>query len=261
MLPNILDVAQEYELTFHPKHFGKKETLAKCPFCKEDSKPDKRKKFYLSLNTEDQVYKCWFCRESGGVLHFEAKLSGKSFNKVKEKHFGKSKKPLHPAFRLDPYQLDQIGWRDYKRKNFKEFQQKREEVIQDWKQYARDELAKNFALFMCIAHLENQEKRKLGLLTWFIQRCWDSLIPNMYESIQDEFLKPENARKSWARKGTNMARTAWRVSVKTLDIDMYNLFMNVIFVDYLIKMSKKKDTFYKERVIIKDFNLVHYIKL
>jgi len=240
MLPNILDIAQEHSLTFHPKHFGKKETLAKCPFCKEDSKPHKRKDYYLSLNTKDQVYKCWYCLASGGVLQFESKLSGKSFHEVKEKHFGKEKKPLHPAFRLDPYQLDEIGWREYKRENFKGFQQQRHTVIRDWKQYVHDELAKNFALFICLAHLEKQAKPQPERLRWFIQKCWDSLIPNMYEKIQEEFMKSRRERKSWAKKGTEIARISWKVSIKTLDANLDNLFINILFIDLFMKMDKKK---------------------
>src|SRR5699024_8033770 len=205
MLTNILNVAQQYDLTFHPKHYGKKETLAKCPFCQEDAQPAKRKKYYLSLNTEDNVFKCWFCSESGGVLHFEAKLIGKPYNEVKEKYFGKRIKPLHPAYNLNPFQLDQIGWKTYKRDNFKAFQIKREAVIRDWSIYEHDELARYFAMFMCIAHLENQDKRRFELVSWFIKKCWDLPIPDMYFSIQDEFLKEDSERKPCARNGTDIA--------------------------------------------------------
>ena len=87
MLPEILRVAEEYGLTFNPRYHGKKETLCKCTFCEEDAKPGKGNKFYLSLNTQDQVYKCWYCGVSGGVLDFEAKLSGLPYNEVREKYF------------------------------------------------------------------------------------------------------------------------------------------------------------------------------
>ncbi|OZU89047.1 hypothetical protein CIL03_08500 [Virgibacillus indicus] len=237
MLPNILDVALAYDLQFNPKTYGKKESLAKCPFCKEDS--NKRKKFYLSLNIDYQLYKCWYCAESGGVLDFEAKLSGRSFTEVKQKYFGKCQTPIHPAFGLDPYQLEKIGWKEYKRKSFKEFQEKKDEVFQDWENYVKKELVRNYALFMCIAHLENQLERRKELLIWFIKRCWDSTVPNMYEMIQDEFLKPEYARKEWAIEGMEIGRAAWKACIKTMDFEIENLLVYVIFADYFYRENKK----------------------
>lgn len=56
----------------------------KCPFCREDAKLGKEKKFYLSLNTVDQVFKCWFCKESGGVFRLIALLEGAPEGKVIE---------------------------------------------------------------------------------------------------------------------------------------------------------------------------------
>ena len=43
MLPNILDITNEQGLTFQPRSLGKKQTLAKCPFCHDDGQPRKRK--------------------------------------------------------------------------------------------------------------------------------------------------------------------------------------------------------------------------
>lgn len=242
MLPNILDVAQEYNITFNSNTYGKKETLAKCPFCKEDTKPEKRKTYYLSLNTIDQVYKCWFCGEAGGVLQFEAKLSNLSFIEVREKYFGTKKKDLHPAFKLTPDQLNEIGWLSLKQKDFKGFQKRREEVLRDWKSYVYHELAKHFALFMCIAHLENQEDKRKESHVWFIRKCRKHPIPKMYELIQNEYLKPEHQRQKWAKRGTDIARMAWKTSVKTNDIHLDDLFVNVLFIDYFLRKQIKKDT-------------------
>lgn len=99
MLPNILDVAAEHGLTFQPRSYGKKQTLAKCPFCLEDDQPRKRKKYYLSLNTHEQVFKCWYCGESGGVFRFMALLEGVSENEVIDRYRKKSGSTYqrHPA--------------------------------------------------------------------------------------------------------------------------------------------------------------------
>jgi len=242
MLPNILDVAHEHNLIFDSKSYGKKETLAKCPFCKEDSKPEKKKVYHLSLNTKDQVYKCWFCGEAGGVLRFEAKLSNIPFAKVREKYFGKKKKNLHPAYKLTPEQLDEIGWLSFKQKDFKGFQQKREQVLKDWKSYVYHELAKHFALFMCMAHLENQKQKQKESLAWFIQKCRKKPIPKMYELIHNEYLKPAHERRNWAKRGTEIARIAWKTSIKTLDIHLDDLYVNVLFIDYFMRNQIKKDT-------------------
>lgn len=238
LLPGILDVAQQYDLTFRAKSYGKKETLCKCPFCHEDA--NKPKKHYLSLNTDDNVYKCWYCKESGGVLDFEAKLSGKPYNAVKEQYFGQAKQTLHPAYKLNPYQLKRIGWQDYKRKSFNGFLQKREEVIKDWKQYVHDELMTHYALFLCIAHLENQDERRQELMTWFIRKCWDSPIPAMYDQIQDEFLKRHEDLADWAVEGTELGRSAWRVCLKTMDLDLDALFLNILFLKFLAQIDDKK---------------------
>ncbi|GAB3051558.1 hypothetical protein [Virgibacillus ainsalahensis] len=252
MLPCILDVAQKYEVHFQAKSYGKKETLCKCPFCREDA--SKPKKHYLSLNTEDNVYKCWYCRQSGGVLDFEVKLSGKTYAEVKQQYFGKQKTRLHPAYQLDPYQLERIGWKKYKRMSFKGFQQKREQIIKDWKQYVHDELVTHYAMFLCIAHLENQVQRQQELLTWFIQKCWDSPIPNMYGRVQNEFLKRCMDGKGWAKEGTALGRSAWRVCLKSLDIDLDTLFLNILFLQHVAKIENKKRHLPKEEDVIGKVN-------
>lgn len=242
MLPNILDIAHNHNLIFDAKNYGKRETLAKCPFCKEDSRPEKKKVYYLSLNTSDQVYKCWYCGEAGGVLQFEAKLSDLPFAEVREKYFGVKKKNLHPAFKLTPEQLDEIGWLTFKQKDFKGFQKNREQVLRDWKSYVYRELAKHFALFMCIAHLENQEEKRKDSHVWFIRKCRKKPIPKMYECIHKEYLKPEHERQKWAIRGMEIARIAWKTSVKTNDIHLDDLFVNVLFIYYFLQKQIKKDT-------------------
>ncbi|TMN20905.1 hypothetical protein [Lentibacillus cibarius] len=239
MLPNILDVAQKYDLQFQSKSFGKKESLAKCPFCKEDA--GKRRKFYLSLNTEEQLYKCWYCKKAGGVLDFEVQLSGKPYQEIKQNYFGTCRQSLHPAYRLTPYQLERIGWKEYKRNDFRQFQMHKRQILNDWKQYTHEKLALHYAIFLCIAHLENQQKRQQELLVWLIYKCWHATIPNMYNRIQDEYLKgQEQGPKKWAVEGTILGRLAWGTCLETIDFDMDTLFVNIVFLQYLRKTEHKK---------------------
>ncbi|QKY69415.1 hypothetical protein [Lentibacillus sp. CBA3610] len=174
------------------------------------------------------------------MLDFEVKLSGKSFNAVKEQYFGKVRKSLHPAYQLNPYQLKCIGWQNYKRISFNGFLQKREHVLKDWKQFVHDELVTHYALFLCIAHLENQNERQKELMTWFIRKCWTSPIPAMYDQVQNAFLGRYEDLKDWAAEGTELGRSAWRVCLKTMDIDLDSLFLNILFLKALTKIDDKK---------------------
>ncbi|WP_193065038.1 CHC2 zinc finger domain-containing protein [Oceanobacillus oncorhynchi] len=232
MLPNILDVAQTYAIEINPKSYGKKETLAKCPFCNEDSRPEKRNKFYLSLNTNKQVYRCFYCGDKGGVLQFEAKLSNTSFDDIRQKYFGQKRKSLHPAYRLNPEQLSQIGWQEYKRRDINGFREQKNEVEKDWKQYVYDELVKYFALYICVKHLDD-----IQALEWFKQKCKGIPIQKLYERILNQYRKKEEERNVWAIEGTKIARIAWTVSIK-IDQDFNNLFVNVLIADYLYKKEK-----------------------
>lgn len=236
MLPNILDIAQQYELDFDPKNYAKKETLTKCPFCKADH--SKEKTYYLSLNTKDQVYKCWYCGESGGVIKFEAKVSGENFTSVREKYFGK-KKNLHPAFKLNPNQLEEIGWLSIKQRDFKGFQKNPEKILSGWKDYVYHEHSKFFALFMCMAQLENKKQKQKESLKWFMGKCNEKPIPNLYNCICKEYNKSVNKRQRWANRGITIARIAWKTSIKTLDINLDDLYVNVLFIDYFVKSAEE----------------------
>lgn len=107
MFPDILSVANEHNIVVNERTRNHKEVLCKCPFCFEDTKPAKKRRFYLSLNTQDQVFKCWFCGESGGVLRFISLLEGVSEEKVRARY--RKRKIAHRAERLTRHQLAFIG--------------------------------------------------------------------------------------------------------------------------------------------------------
>lgn len=146
MLPNILDIAVKHHLTFETRSYGKKQTLAKCPFCREDAQPHKAKKYYLSLNTEEQLFRCWYCNESGGVFRFMALLEGESEQTVTARYRAKTpKRPLHPAEKLTGSQCRFMGmdarpdW--YEIRSFREdyYKQLLDLVWKAWRQFVTNE--------------------------------------------------------------------------------------------------------------------------
>ncbi|WP_050179613.1 hypothetical protein [Domibacillus robiginosus] len=157
MLPNILDIATDHQLTFQPRSFGKKQTLAKCPFCREDDQPRKRKKYYLSLNTQEQLFRCWFCGESGGVFRFIALLEGVSEKEVIDRYRKKSGSTYkqHPAEKLTSSQCKMMGldakpdWVDIRKFDYESYKELRELVWKAWKQFLWNE--KRFAYQLLVA--------------------------------------------------------------------------------------------------------------
>ncbi|WP_280618032.1 hypothetical protein [Heyndrickxia oleronia] len=58
LLPSIINVARENNLIINERSLTKKEVLCKCPFCLMDA--SRPKKFYLSLNPKENIFKCWY---------------------------------------------------------------------------------------------------------------------------------------------------------------------------------------------------------
>jgi hypothetical protein len=230
-LPNILDVAEDNGLIINPSTFKKKEVLAKCPFCLN------HKKYHLSLNVEINCFKCWYCKASGGVLEFESRLTGNTFQSVKEKYFGKDKKKRHYAEYLSPMQLRKIGWDEYKRKHRSTFLEKKDEVLRDWNAYCYDESVKHFALFITVAHLPDQE-RISALLEYIQTSCEKTGIYLLFSRLTEELIKDENERSQWAKEGTNLAREAWKISLENGDAELIHVLKYVLLMHY----SKKHYT-------------------
>lgn len=146
ILPNIVDVASKHNLVMNPKTIGKKEVLCKCPFCLEDS--NKKNKYFLSLNGDKNVYKCWYCGLFGGVVKFISLLEGKTESEIIEKlrnenSFNYKK---HPAEKLSKAQLKMIGypnvnWVKNREYDVELYLQFREVVIQKWLSFVEEQKA------------------------------------------------------------------------------------------------------------------------
>lgn len=150
ILPNVLEIAERNHLEVDPKTLNKKEVRCKCPFCHADANNGK---FHLSLNEDKNVFKCWYCKEGGGVLKFIALLEDKSeielIEQVRKQNGSKYKR--HPAERLTRSQLKAIGYPKIdwiaNRKHDKElYEAYREKVWNDWLHYAKNQKQLSYQL-------------------------------------------------------------------------------------------------------------------
>lgn len=238
-LPSIIEVAEKAGIELNPRSLNKKEVYAKCPFCIGDA--DRKGRYKLSLNQQYNVFKCWICGEHGGVLEFESRLTGVPFNEVRAKYFGQKKKATHPVEKLSPLQLKMIGWAECKRRNREDFLKKRAEVLRDWKEYEYNEKVKYFALLMVIAHLENQEERQKELIEFLAKACGESSVRMLFSTIMEEYLKETDERSDWAMEAIEIARAAWRISLKTLDFEFDKVLSNTVMCFYMSKMYNQNN--------------------
>lgn len=231
MLPDILKVAEEYCLEIDEKTRNQKEVLCKCAFCHSSSG-----KYHLSLNPEKKLFKCWKCGKSGGVLQFESLLSGKPFNEVRKKYFGKRKNiNRHPAYELSPEQLKRIGWHSKKRDSFHSFAKSREEVLKDWRAYQYEELVKYYAIFLLIANYPFKELQK-EKYNWYLKEVRKSKIENIDKLIVSAYQNKQDT--NWVRRGKDIARLAYKTCLESGDEKFINLFANVLFTIELMKYQK-----------------------
>lgn len=145
MLPEILDIAKKHNLTINQNTLNKKEVQCKCPFCGEDEMPGKQKRFYLSLNTDRQVFRCWFCGEKGGVFRFISLLEHKSENEILAEFRKNSGYRQHPAEKLTLSQLRLIGfdkkpnWGEMRKQNPVMYKNHLNWFWTEWNQFVNEE--------------------------------------------------------------------------------------------------------------------------
>lgn len=211
LLPNIVDVAEEYGVVINPRTYGKKQVLCKCPFCLEDA--HKGDKWYLSLNPDLNVFKCWYCGSNGtkgGVLHFESLLSGKTHNEVKEKYFD-GRKNVHPAEYLDPKQLEKIGWRDRKRKSYEDFKKNKDIIYKQWKEHERMLLIKWFGFFLLVSLRKEDDDLQEEMLSFLLHQMKLEGIIHRFPLLLEEYIKDNCDRCEWALEGAKLARGTFNV--------------------------------------------------
>lgn len=187
LLPNIIDVAVRNNLEINKKTFKKKEVRCKCPFCKEDA--NKKNKFYLSLNASKNVFKCWYCKENGGVLRFISLLEGKSeqelIDELRAKNGNMKKK--HPAERLTKHQLALIGynidWFANQQFDSNFAYQFRQRVWSEWQAYVADR--KRYCYQLLFAGMFSGFKKSLEQ----VQEIEKDLNVKFVDELLDELFK------------------------------------------------------------------------
>lgn len=156
MLPDIIDIAADYQLNLQRRGTSVREVRAKCPFCQEDAKPGKHRHFYLSLNRHDQVFRCWFCGEQGGVFRFIALLEGIPEQEVTARY--RRRKLLHPAERLTRTQRKLLGeaycyvsepdWEHMRKRDKAYYLRTLDRLWNDWNGFAETERQEAYGLLL-----------------------------------------------------------------------------------------------------------------
>ncbi|WP_019156933.1 hypothetical protein [Robertmurraya massiliosenegalensis] len=232
MLPSIIDVARENQLTFNERSLNKKEVMCKCPFCLADA--NNPKKFYLSLNPDKNVFKCWYCKEYGGVLQFESLVTGNSYEEVRLKYFGDIKKKYHPAELLSPKQLKAINWDEIKRKHNDEYKRSLENVFADWKAHVHSQRILAFAKLLI-----GIESKKYQLICENIKKqALDSQVPNLLEDVLEMYSSSE--WKSWALEAREIAVSALLIARKENN-ELANALVYVVFAFSQYNQKNKND--------------------
>jgi hypothetical protein len=201
MLPNILAVAEEYQLTIDPKSLKRKEVMCKCPFCLEDA--NRQGKYHLSLNVHDLLFKCWFCKESGGVYRFIAKLSGETEAEVKAKMRAiqgkKGNYKPHPAEELTSAQLRLLGysqkpnWFEFRKRDVEYFKRTLENLWADWQDYL--DIQRRYAFQTLLMGIKiGKYSQALSQIEKKSKEIGYNLLPDVFKVYGDE------KRPTWAEE-------------------------------------------------------------
>lgn len=209
--------------------------MCKCPFCLTDA--NNPKKFYLSINVEKNVFKCWYCKEYGGVLQFESMLTGTSFLEVKQKYFGDQKKKYHPAELLSPKQLEAINWADIKRNYFVEYKESLQVIIADWEAHVRENRILAFSKLLI-----GIETKKYKLVIDSIKKqAEDAQIHSLLDDILNMYSSSQ--WKDWALEARKIAGVAYKTSRQE-----NNKFSNaLIYVIFAFSQFKQGENFKVKR--------------
>lgn len=161
MFPDIISIADQFQLIIKRNTRSKPEVLAKCPFCQEDSKPGKERRFYLSINADKKVFKCWSCGEGGGVIRFISLLEGVTEDEVSSR-FRNPRRLLHPAERLSRAQKKLMGierepdWQAMQQRDRAYYYRTLDCIWERWKAFLSIELREAYSLVvMSIAFRED----------------------------------------------------------------------------------------------------------
>lgn len=201
ILPNVLDIAERNNLEVDKRTLGKKEVRYKCPFCLADS--NRRNKYYLSLNEDKNVFKCWYCKEAGGVLRFISLLEEKSENELIEEIRQKngSQYKRHPAERLTRSQLALIGypkinWVANRKFDYEFYKIYREKVWNDWLKYVKAQKKYCYQLLYVglFSGFEHSIKKVKEIEKEIGEEFLDKLLESLFQEEKSDVLVSLEAR-------------------------------------------------------------------
>src|SRR5699024_3958241 len=191
-------------LDIDEKTRNKKEISAECPFCVAESKKDK---FYLSLNPEKNVFKCWFCKKYGDAIQFESLLENEEYQNIYKKYFSnKKRKNKHPVFNLTPDQLIVIDWQKVKVEDFETFKKRKNEVLRHCRIYEYEEMTKLYALFLLTVNFDHDYK--MAYQQWFVNKVNEYIVSDVIKKIKSD------KQTKWKEKGKDVARKVYKVTSK-----------------------------------------------
>lgn len=242
-LPQITDIADQHSLECNPKTVNKKEVRYKCPFCQEDA--NRRNKYFLSLNPEKNVFKCWYCKESGGVLLFESKLTDKPYDEIRKKY--SNGKPLHPAQLLSPSQLEKINWRELKQRNYEQYRQSLAEVESDWKVYKYDQRSLAFAKLL-LATMGDHDKCQM-VLELIAKQGKEDGIKHLLSDVINAYIMPKAERPEWAIRGREMAVSAYTCMKRAKQEGVTQAILYLLFIhcfSYKPELEKRYKNYKKQ---------------
>ncbi|MDT3417143.1 hypothetical protein QO009_003038 [Brevibacillus aydinogluensis] len=182
MLPSILEIANQHNLTLIFPKGRSKEVLGKCPFCRADE--GKRNKHYLSLNVKDNVFRCWYCGEKGGVCRFESLLTGIPESEITEKYRGTRRKNRHPAEKLTNTQLRFIGfyskpnWKEMRKKNMDYYRRTLDWIWQEWRSFLQEEKRQAFVMLL-VSLFSNHYDKGIAMIQKREQEIGESMLDDL----------------------------------------------------------------------------------
>lgn len=192
ILPNIIEVAQSFQVELDARTIGKRETLAKCPFC-DNGYGKRTKRYYLSLNEDKNLFQCWYCKERGGVIYFMSLLSGRSeqtiLDELRNRH-STSSYQKHPAEKLTTSQLKRIGygrinWCANREFDYETYRLYRERVWDDWLIYLKDQVNEAYkTLYLHV--LTGQMHKGIAAIQKQEQLIGASLLPAALQLLGSE---------------------------------------------------------------------------
>lgn len=221
ILPDILEVAGEHGIALGKPLRHRPEIRACCPFCNDS-------KYHLYLNTAKQVFHCYKCGETGGVVRFLALLTNTPESSVLEElkkkarennpmPKRKTRKNFHPALKLNVFQLRLIGYEC--RPNWKDFFSKQPTLA---KQYA-DAVWKKWQRF-----IEYEQIQALKMLLLSLHKGTYSIgvehVRNRSKEIGYDFLTPclqeySNGQPPMWVIEANLLAMLWIVGLKEKELE------------------------------------------